>query len=632
MRFSEPHRRTAGVAGVALGLLFVSASAAAQLPIPEPLDIDPKSWGFGQVPVQGEAFVDFEVCKPVSDSLFGGTTIGSSLDNHVLAALSHGPFHIVAGKTLDLRDKRCETVTIRFAPFKVGAYFAWLRFRVQESPFSPGNRRLFHAFALIVGSSVRREGIFFVDVDVEGSGRVVGPFGVTCPPRCHFEFVQGVPATFTAEPGSREGIRYPHFRGWEGACAGQLSSRCSFPVTQDETVRARFGTFSPPPTPFVPLTVEVAGEGRVFGPELTCEGPTGVCSRSYPAGSTLTLGANGKVFALPAFVHKPFLGWGGACESRGQADHCTLTLTGETRVTAEFGPGTTAVRRGLFVTRIQGEGRVTTGGIDCPGDCGERFRQQARVTLTAHPGEGWTFDPWTWGGACAGQGNPCVVTMNTDKTVTASFRPRAGWAAGAGAPGAGGSRLTTRRVGNGRIEGAPISCPPVCSAEVPTHSPVTLAALPATFSRFAGWTGACAGRDNPCRLYVSRDETTTALFAQPLYALNVNVTGQGRVTVGDQPSLQGCCSHHGGVCGCGGDFVACCDATFSPTCSCTEIHCPGDCSETYAAGEVVTLTATPGRGRVFAGWGGACSGTSPTCEVVMSSPKTVSARFEREES
>lgn len=31
---------------------------------------------------------------------------------------------------------------------------------------------------------------------------------------------------------------------------------------------------------------------------------------------------------------------------------------------------------------------------------------------------------------------------------------------------------------------------------------------------------------------------------------------------------RGCCSHHGGVCGCQGGRALCCDGTLSPSCSC----------------------------------------------------------------
>lgn len=35
-----------------------------------------------------------------------------------------------------------------------------------------------------------------------------------------------------------------------------------------------------------------------------------------------------------------------------------------------------------------------------------------------------------------------------------------------------------------------------------------------------------------------------------------------------QVERSGCCSHHGGVCGCGGYRARCCDGTLSPSCEC----------------------------------------------------------------
>ena len=46
-----------------------------------------------------------------------------------------------------------------------------------------------------------------------------------------------------------------------------------------------------------------------------------------------------------------------------------------------------------------------------------------------------------------------------------------------------------------------------------------------------------------------------------------------------------------------------------------------------ARGSAVTLTATPAAGSAFAGWGGACSGTSATCTVTMDAAKGVTAEF-----
>ena len=56
------------------------------------------------------------------------------------------------------------------------------------------------------------------------------------------------------------------------------------------------------------------------------------------------------------------------------------------------------------------------------------------------------------------------------------------------------------------------------------------------------------------------------------------------------------------------------------------INCGSLCSGTFTATTPVTLTAVPDTGSIFAGWGGACSGTG-TCTVTLNSDATVSASF-----
>ena len=35
-----------------------------------------------------------------------------------------------------------------------------------------------------------------------------------------------------------------------------------------------------------------------------------------------------------------------------------------------------------------------------------------------------------------------------------------------------------------------------------------------------------------------------------------------------EDAQQGCCSHHGGVCGCSNHHTTCCDGATSPSCQC----------------------------------------------------------------
>jgi hypothetical protein len=52
-----------------------------------------------------------------------------------------------------------------------------------------------------------------------------------------------------------------------------------------------------------------------------------------------------------------------------------------------------------------------------------------------------------------------------------------------------------------------------------------------------------------------------------------------------------------------------------------------DCTETYDPGTGVTLTAAPQGGTTFAGWGGACTGSSTTCTLMMNAARSVTATF-----
>ncbi len=67
-----------------------------------------------------------------------------------------------------------------------------------------------------------------------------------------------------------------------------------------------------------------------------------------------------------------------------------------------------------------GSGTVTSSpsGINCGSTCTATVTSGATVTLTATPVSGSTFTGWS--GACSGTGS-CVVTMDANKTVTATF-------------------------------------------------------------------------------------------------------------------------------------------------------------------------------------------------------------------
>ena len=77
--------------------------------------------------------------------------------------------------------------------------------------------------------------------------------------------------------------------------------------------------------------------------------------------------------------------------------------------------------------------------------------------------------------------------------------------------------LTLLRTGNG--QGKVITNPAGASFKKGTL--VTLVALPAPHSVFAGWSGNCAGSSRTCAVSLSTDRTVTATFSLKTYAIHV---------------------------------------------------------------------------------------------------------------
>jgi hypothetical protein len=71
-----------------------------------------------------------------------------------------------------------------------------------------------------------------------------------------------------------------------------------------------------------------------------------------------------------------------------------------------------------------GTGTVSSnpGGVNCGSDCSEPYTDGTSVTLTATAGANSAFGGWS--GACTGTGD-CAVTVNSDKTATATFNATA---------------------------------------------------------------------------------------------------------------------------------------------------------------------------------------------------------------
>jgi len=108
-----------------------------------------------------------------------------------------------------------------------------------------------------------------------------------------------------------------------------------------------------------------------------------------------------------------------------------VDLDGHPRIVDGNGDGTATVDMGAYeyiviyaltVTKSgtgTGTVRSQVSGINCGSDCIEAYNTDTVVTLTAAPDTGSYFAGWS--GDCVSQALTCKVTMDADKTVTATF-------------------------------------------------------------------------------------------------------------------------------------------------------------------------------------------------------------------
>uniref|UniRef100_UPI003F9A9850 InlB B-repeat-containing protein n=1 Tax=unclassified Nitrospira TaxID=2652172 RepID=UPI003F9A9850 len=230
------------------------------------------------------------------------------------------------------------------------------------------------------------------------------------------------------------------------------------------------------------------------------------------------------------------------------------------------------------------------------------YDQNSSVTLTADPtGIGASQSVFnSWSGCASTSGNQCTVVMNAARSVTVTFN----LAAAPPPP----VNLTVNFAGTGTGQvagsGAGTAAFTIFNSQtipydlVQPPSSVTLTATPtglgASLSIFAGWSGAGCTGTGTCTVSMSAARTVTATFTTVQRTLTVTKAGTGSGTVTSNP---------GGI------------------------SCGNDCTEGYANGTAVTLTAVASGGSTFASWsGGGCSGTG-TCIVTMTAARAVTATF-----
>lgn len=465
-----------------------------------------------------------------------------------------------------------------------------------------------------------------------GGGTITStPVGINCGAACSYFFDNGTSVTLTASPDANS-----TFTGWTGDCSG--TGTCTVTMNSVKNVQATFtkkqyalsissangGTVTSTPAGIncssscsnsfdagtvITLTASPAAGNTFTGWAGACSG-TGTCNITLDAAKTVTAKfsttlnvsktgtGTGTVTSSPAVINcgttcssnietgtivtltatasanSEFAGWAGDCSGTGT---CTVTMNAMKNVQATFNK----IQYALEVSSTTG-GTVTStpAGINCGTSCRTSFDQGTSVTLTATPAAGYIFAGWS--GACSGTGT-CSVTMNSATSVQANFTQI-------------NYNLSVIKNGGGESSvilsnPAGIYCGVDCNESLVNGTTVTLTASPASGYDFTGWSGACTGT-GACIITMNSAKTVTANFNS---RLTVSKTGTGEGTVVSTPA---------------------------------GINCGTGCTNSYTAGQVVSLTATPDAGSSFAGWTGACSGTG-TCTVTMDEAKNVTAIFNK---
>jgi len=406
------------------------------------------------------------------------------------------------------------------------------------------------------------------------------------------------------------------------------------------------------------LTHEVRVEGIEGGSvvfdhpplETSCNG--NACSYIYFHGVTVVM----------TFIPKSnyiFNGWEGDCSTR---EPCLMRVDTDKNVVASLQAKINY--NNLTVTKTgQGYGTVISNpaAINCGSNCSGQFAEGSNVSLIAQPDNGYTFTGW--GGACSGIGT-CVVTMDSEKSVSATFAPL--------------RVLTVTKTGSGTITSIPakISCGSACSSQFLDGSTVTLIAQPDYGYAFAGWGGVCSGTGT-CAVTMDDDKSVSANFIEmPKYPVKITKPNTGVISsepagilcggpnklcsaffssakLTATPGLgyefirwNGCQSIEGNICYIKPTGKMTVNAVFkklprynlkitkntlgSVISSPAGLNCPDkkkSCTVKFTKGTEVILSPLPQQGRSFVGWTGACSGAD-VCSLFIDGNKAVGATFQ----
>ena len=211
-------------------------------------------------------------------------------------------------------------------------------------------------------------------------------------------YIDGTEVTLTSAPADGYG-----FAGWSGDVTG-TANPTTVTMNSSQQVTASFSEM--PPVCFtLNTTISPNGWGSVgLSPPSNCG------SGGYSEGTVVTLTANpasGYVFSM----------WSG--DASGTASPTTVTMDSNNNVTASFIELPPPCYSLSTDVAPNGSGSLNVSPTpNCPMSS-ETYLEGTMVTVTANPASGYGFGGWS--GDASSTASPTTVTMDSNKSVTASF-------------------------------------------------------------------------------------------------------------------------------------------------------------------------------------------------------------------
>jgi hypothetical protein len=215
------------------------------------------------------------------------------------------PAGIECGSTCSATSEEGDTVVLTATPDSGSAVAGWA-----GCAFEPSPDECEVNVGQVNSVTVDFAKALSLNVSKSGSGTVTSsPAGIDCGATCSASFLEGAKVTLTAVPPAHSRVV------WQGCAAEPVADKCEVTVNSAMSVSAAFSPI------MHALTVTTGGNGSG---SVTCNG--GSCAASYSEGTTIALAGS-------AASGSSFAGFSGAGCS---GTTCTVTLEGDTTVTATF--------------------------------------------------------------------------------------------------------------------------------------------------------------------------------------------------------------------------------------------------------------------------------------------------------